>query len=122
MLLTDEGLPMLLDFNLSQDVVVHGRASLFVGGTLPYMSPEQLEAVTSGGHVGFQADIFSLGVLFCELLTGERPFTDRSGAFEDVVREMIEDRQAGCPPFARRNERSGGIHPAYRLKQFRQVA
>ncbi len=96
-LLTEEGLPMILDFNLSEDVVVNGRTSLLVGGTLPYMSPEHLQAVSSGGQVDFQTDIFSLGVIFYELLTGERPFPDRSGAFDDVVREMISDRQGSCP-------------------------
>jgi eukaryotic-like serine/threonine-protein kinase len=102
-LLTDEGLPMLLDFNLSEDVVVNGQTSLLVGGTLPYMSPEHLEAVAAGGQVSFQADIFSLGIIFYELLTGTRPFVDRSGSFDEVVREMISDRQAGCPPARSQN-------------------
>lgn len=92
-LLTDEGLPMLLDFNLSEDVVVHGRTSLLVGGTLPYMSPEQIQAVSTGGKLGFQADIYSLGVLFYELLTGSRPFVDRQGPFEGVLQAMLADRQ-----------------------------
>ncbi|MDC0937034.1 protein kinase [Pirellulales bacterium] len=96
-LLTDEGRPMLLDFNLSENVVVNGRASLLVGGTLPYMAPEQLAAVRSGGRVAFPADIFSQGVIFFELLTGQQPFADRRGAFDDVVQEMIADREEGYP-------------------------
>lgn len=102
-LLTDEGLPMLLDFNLSQEVVVNGRTSLLVGGTLPFMSPEQLRAITSGETIGCQADIFSLGVIFHELLTGERPFADHGGAFEDVVQEMLADRLSECPDLRTKN-------------------
>jgi serine/threonine protein kinase len=47
-LLADNGDPMIVDFNLSDDVVVGGRLSLMVGGTLPYMAPEHLEAVLRG--------------------------------------------------------------------------
>src|SRR5439155_9435217 len=44
-LLTDDGLPMLLDFNLSEDVKLRSSAAAArVGGTLPYMAPEQLQA------------------------------------------------------------------------------
>ena len=46
-LLTDEGLPLLLDFNLAADAKAGGAVAQ-VGGTLPYMAPEQLEAFRSG--------------------------------------------------------------------------
>lgn len=96
-LLTDEGVPLILDFNLSSDVVVHGRASLMVGGTLPYMAPEHLRAVLQGGQVDFCCDIYSLGAMFFELLTGRRPFPDRRGVFEEIAREMIRDRSDALP-------------------------
>lgn len=96
-LLTEDGLPLILDFNLSADIVVNGRASLLVGGTLPYMAPEHLAAVARGGKVGVCSDLFSLGVIFFELLTGKRPFSVSQGTFEEVVQQMILERKRATP-------------------------
>ena len=40
------------------------------GGTPPYMAPEQIE----GWPVGERADVFALGIVLCELITGVNPF------------------------------------------------
>jgi Tfp pilus assembly protein PilF len=80
-LMTPEGRPMLLDFNLSADPEEDTR----LGGTLPYMSPEQLRWVGpaikdldapryTGPDPDGRSDLFSLGVLLYELLTGRHPF------------------------------------------------
>jgi hypothetical protein len=48
-LLSDAGRPMLLDFNLAEDTKLRGSAERAqMGGTLPYMAPEHLEAFRSG--------------------------------------------------------------------------
>jgi serine/threonine protein kinase/predicted Zn-dependent protease len=96
-LLAENGRPMLLDFNLSEEVVVGGRAALVVGGTLPYMAPEHLSAVVSSGCVDRRSDVYSLGVLLFEMLTGRRPFPLRAGDFDSMIVAMIADRQAGAP-------------------------
>lgn len=74
LLLTPRGRPLLLDFNLSR---ADGVTPRLVGGTFPYMAPEQLRVHAAGRGVmpqTAQADLFSLGVILYELLTGREPF------------------------------------------------
>jgi hypothetical protein len=73
-LLTPAGRPLLLDFHLADDLRRDGST---VGGTLAYMSPEQLKEMRSGvrdRQIDGRADIYSLGVLLVQLLTGSLPF------------------------------------------------
>lgn len=96
-LLADDGRPMLMDFNLSDDAVAGGNCSIMVGGTLPYMAPEHIRSIQTGDSVTSAADIFSLGVLLFELLTRKRPYPDRHGVVPVVLRKMIADRQTSPP-------------------------
>src|SRR5262249_25943925 len=68
-LLQPDGAPRLLDFNLSADTFLPKAQ---VGGTLPYMAPEQLEALDHGDPAVLtpQVDIFALGVILYEWLAG----------------------------------------------------
>ncbi len=100
-LVSQYGRPLLVDFNLAnlteQD---DGTASQVFGGTLPYMSPEHLQAfdpLDPGDQklVTEQSDIYSLGVVLFELLTGRMPFPSHNN--EPMVSQrvslMIADRR-----------------------------
>jgi len=56
-----------------------------IRGTLPYMSPE----MARGERVGRPADIFGLGAILCEILTGSPPFTG------NTKREMFRQALSG---------------------------
>lgn len=105
-LLTDDGQPMLLDFNLATDVaqagsLIHPR----IGGTLPYMAPEQLRAFRGGpaDAVDGRSDLYALGLILYELLTGRPAFTIRAGKGHDVIDKMLADRAARPPSPTRLN-------------------
>ena len=100
-LLTPEGLPKLADFNVSYN---GGRADESpedtFGGSLTYMSPEQLQAChpVLGGSpqlVRATSDVYSLGLLLWELLCGRRPFDEESrgeGGELARIQRMIDAR------------------------------
>jgi hypothetical protein len=99
-LLTADGEPKLADFNISFSKEVSGATpAAYFGGSLAYMSPEQLEAFhpTHGrkaDELDGRSDTYSLGVVLCELLTGTRPFADEqaSGDWHGMLDRMIQTR------------------------------
>jgi serine/threonine protein kinase/Flp pilus assembly protein TadD len=106
-LITDEGQPMLLDFNLAEDTKTRAVAAQ-VGGTLPYMAPEQMEAFRGGrGQADARADLFSLGVLLFQLLAGRDPYPERGGPTHERLPLLIADRQS-----VPRLPRAPGVTPA----------
>ncbi|MCC6592029.1 MAG: serine/threonine protein kinase [Xanthomonadales bacterium] len=65
--------PVLTDFGIARELTASQTritAENMIVGTPIYMSPEQV----SGGEVDGRSDLYSLGVMFFELLTGQPPF------------------------------------------------
>jgi eukaryotic-like serine/threonine-protein kinase len=71
-LVTNDGIPKLLDFGIAKLTSGETRTDATVTRlmTPDYASPEQL----AGSHVTTASDVYSLGVLLYELLTGSQPF------------------------------------------------
>lgn len=106
-LVTNDCQPLLMDFNLSDD---NRRPAFLTGGTLPYMSPGQLREAVLGeetdARLDHRSDIFSLGTILYELLTGQLPFDVRHGSNEIELACALLQRQAeGAVPVHRRNRR-----------------
>jgi serine/threonine protein kinase len=104
-LLSPDGTPLLLDFNLSHDERLSDRR---LGGTLPYMPPEQLRATDPQGtadhdEIDARSDLFAFGVILYELLTGKHPFGPFPAAStQSELRDLLLERQArGARPLHR---------------------
>ncbi|MFZ2173235.1 MAG: serine/threonine-protein kinase [Rhodococcus sp. (in: high G+C Gram-positive bacteria)] len=105
-LLTAEGVPKLADFNISFSDTVHGASPLaYFGGSLAYMSPEQLEACHrempgTAADLDTRSDIYALGVMLWELMCGQRPFPDEHASSESLValESMLERRSSDIAP------------------------
>ncbi len=69
-MLTRMGEVKLMDFGIAR-ALASKKATAECSGSVPYMSPEQSGAGYESDH---RSDIFSLGVVLYELLTGQRPF------------------------------------------------
>ncbi|MBF0369537.1 MAG: CHASE2 domain-containing protein [Magnetococcales bacterium] len=90
---TDFGIARLTESNIGQTRTGH------VMGTPHYMSPEQI----AGAKVDGRSDLFSLGTLFYQLLTGRRPFhgDDLASTLFQITRQPapgVRTHRPGLPP------------------------
>ena len=108
-LLTKDGVAKIADFGIAKLLGANNQDS-FNAGTRRYMAPEQLDGNEDVDH---RADIYSLGVVFYELLTGQTPGSDfvppsESAAIDQridlVVKKTLERR------------------PEYRYQDVREIA
>jgi serine/threonine protein kinase len=100
-LLAADGSPKLADFNVSSSHLADVMGAAYFGGSLAYMSPEQLAAChpqlpTEPEDLDLRCDIYSLGVVLWELLYGERPFEDRmhEDGWEATLNVMLDARRS----------------------------
>ena len=87
--ITNDGIVKILDFGLAKTEDQTKFINIDdVGGTINYMSPEQAR----GEKVDFQTDIWSLGVIMYEMITGKKPF---KGDYDQAILFLImnEDPQ-----------------------------
>ncbi len=102
-IIDSDGEPVIMDFGLAHqsDLDLRVTRSGAVLGTPAYMAPEQIEPV--GNKVSPVQDIYSLGVIFYELLTGRLPF---DGSLTSVLYQIVH--REPTPPSMLRS----GIPPA----------
>jgi eukaryotic-like serine/threonine-protein kinase len=140
LIITERGLVKVLDFGLAKvtgGLVAPGRDSDsdpttrlgqetvtgLVLGTVSYMSPEQ----ALGQPVDHRSDIFSLGVVAYEMLTGQLPFNGESSteAIDRIVHQeppAIARLNYGVPPELERIVRKTlEKNPAYRYQAVREM-
>jgi len=86
LLLTDNGSVKILDFGVAKLADVSLTRSGMVPGTVGYMSPEQI----AGDPVDARADLWALGAVLYEMLTGRRPGPTWSETMEGVPRALAE--------------------------------
>jgi serine/threonine protein kinase/tetratricopeptide (TPR) repeat protein len=113
-LVTAAGTPKLLDFGIAKVLQEAGEQSTqTMSGqqllTPEYASPEQVE----GRHTTTQTDVYSLGVVLYELLTGQSPYRPRTWSTPDIcesVRSAEVERPStavAAPADGRRTRRRG---------------
>lgn len=91
-LIDRQGRPLLADFGLAADTRQMARGIGATSGTLPYMAPEQVAGEVQ--LLGPRTDLYALGVVLYELLTGRLPFQGRTPT---ALREQALFRQP-VPP------------------------
>lgn len=112
-LVENNGTPRILDFGLaklssdSPDSFLSLTGQVF--GTLPYMSPEQAKGQTSA--VDTRSDVYALGVILYELLTGNYPYPV-VGALADVLRNIAEAEPQQPRSWSKKSSHTSNVSPS----------
>ncbi|MBN2301270.1 MAG: protein kinase [Lentisphaerae bacterium] len=84
-MITTEGEVKLTDFGVAKAAQFMEDDSDYLVGSVEYMSPEQAECL----QVDLRSDLFSLGLVYYELLTGIRVFQCRDNDIDETVERVI---------------------------------
>jgi len=90
-MLTPEGLVKVMDFGLAKiqsEVGLTGSTS--TGGTLFYMSPEQVKPKSKDGGIDHRSDIYAIGMTCYEVLAGRTPFKKTDTQVE-ILNAILRD-------------------------------
>jgi serine/threonine protein kinase len=126
-MVTEDGRVKVLDFGLAKltetdpyeaETDLKTKAGI-VMGTAPYMSPEQVQ----GHALDHRSDLFSLGIVFYQMLTGERPFRGDNAAalFSAILRDEPAPITGAASELSRLVLRSVAKHPDERFQTAREV-
>lgn len=87
--ITNEGVPKILDFGIAALLDEGGKDKDkdVIMGTPSYMSPEQVK----GDSLDQRSDIYSLGVLLHQMLTGNPPYDTTTMTEHDIYKHVVED-------------------------------
>ncbi|HVE57283.1 MAG TPA: serine/threonine-protein kinase [Pyrinomonadaceae bacterium] len=109
-IVSDDGTPKLLDFGIAKLTAPNSSATLGAAQTTfrvmtpEYASPEQV----NGQVVTTASDIYSLGVVLYELLTGQRPFRIRTNSAQEISRIITDTSPTRPSESLRRGEEEKG--------------
>ncbi len=113
-LMTEKGLPMLTDFGLVKIFEGKGGTNLTASGaglgTPDYMAPEQWT-----GESTALSDMYSLGVVLYEMITGHRPYISDTPA--GILLKQVSEPLPFPKQYVPDLPRSGGIGPAQSPRQ-----
>jgi tetratricopeptide (TPR) repeat protein len=97
-LVDESGQPKVLDFGVARVTDADHLAATMrtdlgqLVGTIPYMSPEQVQADPDG--LDTRSDVYALGVLLYQLLSGRLPYAADRRSVPDSLRAILEDDPA----------------------------